>query len=393
MAAVTCCVSGSVLVDGAAPPAFVSVIVMDGVSQNDGVYEKLAGASPILTPGAGYVRVVSTLSILNILPSSVTDSCGADPSFVCERLYDLTDGDESLTELLDWLLGRPLSILFILFISWVLSIVARRYVRRLVKRLVDPDRDANARRLRVLGFDQPERLLGAEPDPRRNSRATSISNVVGSTLTVLIWTVAFILIIGEFGLELGPFIAGAGIAGVALGFGAQSLVKDCIAGLFILIEDHYSIGDIVDLGEATGQVEEVTLRMTVLRGLDGTVWHVPNGEVQRVGNKSQLWSVAVVDVDVAYDSDLDRTRELMLSTANEVCGAADWADDVLDEPTVLGVEALGADGVTMRMIVTTTPGSQWALQRRLREALKRSFDDAGIEIPFPQRTLWLRGDA
>ena len=107
------------------------------------------------------------------------------------------------------------------------------------------------------------------------------------------------MIIGEFGLELGPFIAGAGIAGVALGFGAQSLVKDCIAGLFLLIEDHYSIGDIVDLGEATGQVEEVTLRMTVLRGLDGTVWHVPNGEVQRVGNKSQLWSVAVVDVDMS----------------------------------------------------------------------------------------------
>ncbi len=335
---------------------------------------------------------MSTLAALNILPSSVTDSCGADPSFLCERLYDLTGGDETLTELLDWLFGRPLSILFVVIISWVLTIIARRYVRRLVKRLVDPDRAATARRLRLLGVDRPEKLMGSEPDPRRASRATSISNVVGSTLTVAIWTVAIILIIGELGFDLGPFIAGAGIAGVALGFGAQNLVKDTIAGLFMLIEDQYGIGDIVDLGEATGQVEAVTLRTTVLRGLDGTVWHVPNGQVQRVGNKSQLWSVAVVDVDVAYDSDLDRTRELMLSTANEVCGAADWAEDVLDEPTVLGVEALGADGITMRMIITTTPGSQWALQRRLREALKRSFDDAGIEIPFPQRTLWLRGD-
>jgi len=198
------------------------------------------------------------------------------------------------------------------------------------------------------------------------------------------------LIIGELGFDLGPFIAGAGIAGVALGFGAQSLVKDCIAGLFMLIEDQYGIGDIVDLGEAIGEVEEVTLRTTVLRGLDGTVWHVPNGEVQRVGNKSQLWSVALVDVDVAYDTDLDHTRELMLATANEVCGSEAWADDVLDEPVVLGVEALGADGITMRMIVTTTPGSQWALQRRLREALKATFDGAGIEIPFPQRMLWLR---
>lgn len=366
---------------------------MSGVSQNHVATGKLAAASPFHSVGHGYVRVVSTPRIPQAPPSDITDSCGDDPALLCERLYDLTGGDENLTELLDWLLGRPLSILLILAVSWVLTVIARRYVRRLVKRLISPDHAATTRRLQLLGIDRPERLIGADPDPRRGARATSISNVVGSTLTVLIWTVAFILIIGEFGLQLGPFIAGAGIAGVALGFGAQSLVKDCIAGLFMLIEDQYGIGDIVDLGEAMGQVEEITLRATVLRGLDGTVWHVPNGEVQRVGNKSQLWSVAVVDVDVAYDSDLDRTRELMLSSANEVCGAPDWADDVLDEPTVLGVEALGADGVTMRMIVTTTPGSQWALQRRLREALKRSFDDAGIEIPFPQRTLWLRGDA
>ena len=141
-----------------------------------------------------------------------------------------------------------------------------------------------------------------------------------------------------------------------------------------------------------GQVEEVTLRTTVLRGIDGTVWHVPNGEVQRVGNKSQLWSVAVVDIDVAYDSDISQTRELMLAAASEVCSSVEWADEVLAEPIVLGVEALGADGITMRMIVTTAPGSQWALERRLRESLKDAFDRAGVEIPFPQRTLWLRGD-
>ncbi len=335
---------------------------------------------------------MSTTALLTVLPSSLADSCGPDPTFVCERFYDLTEGNETATEVLDWLFGRPLSILFILFIAWVATIIARRYVRRLVKRLVAPDRAATARRLRILGGDRAEALM-AEPDPRRNSRANSISTVVGSTLTVVIWSVAIILIIGELGFDLGPFIAGAGIAGVALGFGAQSLVKDCIAGLFMLVEDQYGIGDIVDLGEATGQVEEVTLRTTVLRGLDGTVWHVPNGEVQRVGNKSQLWSVAVVDVDVAYDSDLVQTRELMLSTASEVCGLDEWSDDVLEEPAVLGVEALAADGITMRMIVKTTPGSQWALQRTLREALKLSFDGAGIEIPFPQRTIWHRDES
>ncbi len=335
---------------------------------------------------------MSSTAVLNVLQSSLEDSCGPDPTFLCERIYDLTDGNENATEILDWLFGRPLSILFVLVIGWLLTIIARRYVRRLVKRLVAPDRAATARRLRILGGDRVEALM-AEPDPRRSSRASSISDVVGSTLTVLIWTVVIILVIGEVGFDLGPFIAGAGIAGVALGFGAQSLVKDCIAGLFMLIEDQYGIGDVVDLGEAVGQVEEVTLRTTVLRGLDGTVWHVPNGEVQRVGNKSQLWSVALVDVDVAYDSDLVQTRELMLSTANDVCSQSEWSDEVLDEPTVLGVEALAADGITMRMIIKTTPGSQWALQRTLREALKRAFDDAGIEIPFPQRTLWHRNES
>ena len=205
------------------------------------------------------------------LPVSVADSCGTDPSFLCERLYDLTDGDENLTEILDWLLGRPLAILLIIAVAWILTVIARRYIRRIVKRIIAPDRAAAARRLRQIGVDNPEKLMRAEPDPRRMSRSTSISNVVGSTLTVLIWTVATILVIGELGFDLGPFIAGAGIAGVALGFGAQSLVKDCIAGLFMLIEDQYGIGDIVDLGEATGEVEEVTLRTTVLRGLDGTV--------------------------------------------------------------------------------------------------------------------------
>lgn len=326
------------------------------------------------------------------MPQALDDACGDDPSIICEWVHGVTNGNDDVTEVVDWLLHRPLSILFIVVVAWIATRLARRYVRRGVRRLVAPDRTATARRLQRIGIDRPEAILGEAPDPRRNARATSIANVVGSTATVLIWTVATILVLGELGFDLGPFIAGAGIAGVALGFGAQSLVKDCIAGLFMLVEDQYGIGDVVDLGEAIGEVEEVTLRTTVLRGLDGTVWHVPNGEVQRVGNKSQLWSVALVDVDVAYDSDLDQIRELMLSTTRELCGSPKWKDDVLDDPTVLGVEALGADGITMRMIVKTTPGSQWALQRQLREALKGSFDAAGIEIPFPQRTLWMRSD-
>jgi moderate conductance mechanosensitive channel len=194
-------------------------------------------------------------------------------------------------------------------------------------------------------------------------------------------------------VQLAPLIAGAGIAGVALGFGAQSLVKDCISGLFMLLEDQFGIGDVVDLGEAVGTVEAISLRATVLRGVDGTVWHVPNGEVQRVGNKSQLWSVALVDVPVAYDTDLAAAREVILHCAQEVAAHDEWSAVVLEPPQLLGVEALAADGVTIRVTVKTKPGSQWALQRELREAFKRALHEAGIEIPFPQRTIWVRQDA
>ncbi len=325
--------------------------------------------------------------------STLTGTCGSEPKFVCEQVFEATGGNEALTQIVDWLIGRPLSVLATVIVAWIATRIAQRYVRRLVKRIVAPDRDATVRRLAKIGIDNPASLIGTEPVPRRDARATSISDVVGSTITAVIWVVAFILVLGEFGFDLGPFIAGAGIAGVALGFGAQSLVKDCIAGLFMLVEDQYGIGDIVDLGEAIGEVEQVTLRTTVLRSLDGTVWHVPNGEVQRVGNKSQLWSIALVDIDVAYDSDIATAKNLMLSTATEVCASKQWSPDVLDEPIVLGVESLGADGITLRMIVKTSPGSQWAIQRELREALKASYDNAGIEIPFPQRTVWVRSNA
>ena len=162
---------------------------------------------------------------------------------------------------------------------------------------------------------------------------------MGSTVAVIIWVIALITVLGEIGIDLGPLIAGAGIAGVALGFGAQSIVKDFLAGLFVLIEDQYGLGDVVDLGEASGTVQEISLRATVLRAQDGTVWHVPNGEVVRVGNRSQVWSAAVVDVTVAYSSDLVEAQNVILRTASEVCASDPWKDQVLEPPDLLGVEA------------------------------------------------------
>ncbi|MEY2974601.1 MAG: hypothetical protein RIR49_1021 [Actinomycetota bacterium] len=329
-------------------------------------------------------------------PDRLADACGDAPSSLCRWVYEATDGNETLAAMADWAVDRPLRILVVLLLAWVIARVARRLVRRIVRQVVAPDPQAALARLDRLGIPGTGIIEERPDDPvaeaRRHARALSISNVLGSTIGVAIWTIAGITALGIVGIELGPLIAGAGIAGVALGFGAQSLVRDCIAGLFMLMEDQYGIGDVVDLGEAVGTVERITLRATVLRSLNGTVWHVPNGEVRRVGNLSQLWSVAVVDVDVAYDTDIATARRLIEDAARAVCAREEFAGSVIEEPTVLGVEALGADGITIRLTVKVEPGTQWALQRTIREELKRALDGAGVEIPFPQRTLWIRGD-
>ena len=326
---------------------------------------------------------------MEIVQSS--EPCYEQTGNLCRWVYDRTDGNETAANFADWFIQRPLQILIVIVVSWVLTRLARRWVRRFVTRVVAPER-TSTERLEELGIELPKSLAAPERDPRRVNRANSISIMLTSTTIVAIWVIAGLTIFGIAGIEIGPLLAGAGIAGVALGFGAQSLVKDCIAGLFMLIEDQYGIGDVVDLGEAVGVVEEVSLRTTVLRSLDGTVWHVPNGVVQRVGNRSQLWSVAVIDVDVAYDTDLERARELLRSAAEQVCDREEFAESVLEPPVVLGVEALAADGISIRSTVKVAPGSQWELQRAIREHVKRVFDDAGIEIPFPQRTVWMRVD-
>lgn len=320
-----------------------------------------------------------------------SEPCYEQTGSLCRQVYEWTDGSETAANLANWFVDKPVQIVIVLLVAWILARLSRRWVRRFVTRVVAPP-VTSAQRLEQLGIELPQALATGEPDPRRSARADSISIMLTSTIVVSVWVVAGFVVLGIVGIELGPLIASAGIAGVALGFGAQSLVKDCIAGLFMLIEDQYGIGDVVDLGEAIGVVEEVSLRTTVLRSLDGTVWHVPNGVVQRVGNKSQLWSVAVIDVDVAYDSDLERARTLLQQAADEVCETETFREQVLEPPRVLGVEALAADGISIRLTVKVTPGSQWDLQRAIRQHVKDVFDDAGIEIPFPQRTVWMRVD-
>ena len=335
-------------------------------------------------------------ALLEISRSS--EVCGTEPSWVCERLLDWT-GSEGLASASVWIIDKPLTVLIIL----ILALVARRILRRTIDELVDriskdkkSDEATEAARTTEEGRTwDPERLAAKmvqlrERTERAGQRAKTLGTLFKSIATTIIWAVAIMMLLGEFDVNLGPLIAGAGIIGVAVGFGAQSLVRDLLTGVFMLIEDQYGVGDVVDLGDAVGTIESVGLRTTRLRDISGTVWHVPNGAISRVGNMSQLWARVPMDIDVAYDTDLDFAMSVIKEVADEVWREQGESTTVLEEPAVAGVQAFGADAVTIRLMVKTEASEQWATARLLRKRIKDAFDAAGIEIPFPQRTVWVR---
>ena len=250
------------------------------------------------------------------------------------------------------------------------------------------------RRLGTLREHAPSALLagGEAPSLRSTQRAETIGALLRSISAFSVWVIATLMVLGELGLAIGPLIAGAGIVGIALGFGAQNLVRDFISGIFMLVEDQYGVGDIIDVGPASGTVEAVSLRTTRIRDVNGVVWHIPNGNIERIANKSQQWSRALLDFDVTYDTDVDFAGDVIERTIIKAWASDTWHDVILEEPEVWGVENLGADGVTIRVAVKTLPGKQFPVARHLRAQIKAAFDEAGIEIPFPQRTVWQRAN-
>lgn len=223
---------------------------------------------------------------------------------------------------------------------------------------------------------------------RREQRGGTIASVLRSTTSVVILTVAVIVILGELGISLAPIVASAGILGLAVGFGAQSLVSDVIAGMFMLLEDQYGVGDWVDVGDASGEVEVVGLRVTQVRDGNGVLWFVRNGEIARVGNHSQDWARVILEVPVAYDEDIDRASHLLTETAGELGGDPRYQDAILEEPEVWGVSSLSREAVVLQVAVVTAPLQQWGVARELRRRIKAAFDEQGVRIPFPQQAIW-----
>ncbi|MGH9149746.1 MAG: mechanosensitive ion channel family protein [Acidimicrobiales bacterium] len=216
---------------------------------------------------------------------------------------------------------------------------------------------------------------------RAEQRATTIGDALAGLLRVVILAIAVLMALDEVGINLAPLLAGAGIAGIAIGFGAQSLVKDFLSGIFTLVEDQYGVGDVITIGDASGTVEDVSLRVTRLRAVDGTVWFIPNGEIRRVGNSSMEWSRALIDVLVAFDNDVGAVSAAIRDEALAMAAEPEWQESVLEPPEVWGVQAMGVEGLTVRLVVKTAPRQQYPVARELRGRISARLRRDGFRGP------------
>ncbi|MGH2805697.1 MAG: mechanosensitive ion channel family protein [Actinomycetota bacterium] len=264
-----------------------------------------------------------------------------------------------------------LRIAFVLLAGVVLTRLLRLVVRRLQKK--------------VSAHAEPARAL---------QRAETLARVLTSAGIVVIWSVSGIYVLSVLGFQLAPLLAGVGIVGLAVGFGAQDLVKDVVNGFFILLEDQFGVGDILQINQGpSGKVEQLTLRVTGLRDLDGTLHFISNGTITHVANRSKDWARAVIDVGVGYGEDPSHVRSVLEDVAAETSDDDEIGSNLYAKPEILGVEALGEYEVVWRVIADTKPGKQWEASRQIREVIKRAFDAENIEIPFPHRVMVTAGDS
>ena len=308
--------------------------------------------------------------------------CGGGTSFVCDTVYGWT-GNQVVAEIAAWFVERGLTLVLILLGGWLVSKAVKRAIGHFTERIGRPD-------LRDVGRD-PAANEEAEL-VRAKARAETLAVVLRSVALITIWALTALLALGQLNINLGPLIAGAGVVGIAIGFGAQSVVRDFLSGIFMMIEDIYSVGDDIDFGRGRGTVERISLRSTSIRTRQGVVWNVPNGKLDFVANYSQLWARAQIDVEVPYDCDLREAMQIIRQAGQEMWEDPEWGEDELSEPPeVKGVQSLGESGILIRVRAKTRPSVQWRTERELRLRIKEAFDAAGIEMPFPHRTVIVRG--
>jgi small conductance mechanosensitive channel len=306
----------------------------------------------------------------------LVQACGpkAEQGWICSTVYRIT-GDDHAAQIAD-ALSKPIRVVVILLVAWLVVAIARRFISHLVVKMSGGVEKLVTRTPGVSFVD-----TGPMSQARRVQRAETVGAVLRSIVSIIVWTIAIFTALEVLGVSLGPLLATAGVAGIAIAFGAQSLVKDFLTGMFMLVEDQFAVGDVVDLGVATGTVEGISLRTTRLRDVDGVVWHVPNGTILRVGNKSQQWSRAVVDIPVAYEADLAQATDVIREVAEALSRDEQYQDSILAEPNVLGVESMAPGRVLIRVVIRTQPQEELRVGRELRLRVKAALDAAGIAAP------------
>ncbi|MGV8967879.1 MAG: mechanosensitive ion channel family protein [Cellulomonas sp.] len=316
------------------------------------------------------------------------------------RVLTVTDPNSTLDKVVadggqwfDSLITPAWQIALTLLIGVIALALLRRFIKRTVRHLVD---GAPAMQRSTGRFTRGLRQDGGQTDTsplaaaRRAQRARTMGSALGSGATFFVGAVVIVLILGILNVDVGPLLASAGVVGVALGFGAQTLVKDFLAGISMLAEDQYGVGDVVDLGEASGVVEQVGLRVTQVRSLDGTLWYVRNGEILRVGNMTQGWSRALIEIRVLADQDVPRVQALLLEAAAEVAADPDLGPAIQGEAEVAGIEDLSAEGAMLRLLIKTAPSRQWDVSRAVRARIRTGLAREGIDLALPRREVIIK---
>ncbi|MFV0135958.1 mechanosensitive ion channel family protein [Streptomyces sp. HMX87] len=316
------------------------------------------------------------------LSAAVPPAAGPSPSpspdgTTVPAVPSLQDAQERATNAASWVeqnwstwLAIGLRVLLIVVIAVVLRAVVRRSITKLIDRMNRSVQSVDGPALGGL-------LVNAE---RRRQRAAAIGSVLRSVASFVILGTAALMVLGTFQINLAPLLASAGVAGVAIGFGARNLVTDFLSGVFMILEDQYGVGDTIDAGVACGEVIEVGLRVTKLRGDNGEIWYVRNGEIKRIGNLSQGWSTAGVDVTVRSDEDLDKVRETLGAVGERMGKEEPWNELLWGPIEMLGLDSVYLDSMVVRVSAKTMPGKSVTVERELRWRIKRAFDAADIPI-------------
>lgn len=267
-----------------------------------------------------------------------------------------------------WLLAHGIKILLVIIVAYILYRFIHKFIERAVRIAVVPDN-----------------LASSESEVKREN---TLILIFTATARIAIVIIAGIIVIQEFGIKVGPILAGLGIVGLAVGFGGQYLIRDIISGLFIILENQYRIGDVVSFDNTSGVVEAISLRMTTLRDLNGTVHHVPHGEIKRVSNLSKNFARVNLNIGVAYHSNLEKVIEIINETGRKMAEDPMWKDFIIRAPQFLRVEDFGDSAIIVKILGETIPLKQWEITGELRKRIKIAFDNNGIDIPFPQRVIY-----